>query len=69
MLRRTFITAASAAVFVLGTGALAQAQDGIKIGLILPMTGPFASTGHQIKRPRNSTCSRMGTVSRARRFS
>jgi branched-chain amino acid transport system substrate-binding protein len=49
MLRRTFITAASAAALVLGTGALAQAQDSVKIGLILPMTGPFASTGHQIE--------------------
>ena len=27
----------------------AQAQEPIKIGLILPMTGPFASTGRQIE--------------------
>ena len=34
----------------LGTAsALALAQDVVKIGLILPMTGPFASTGRQIE--------------------
>ena len=27
----------------------ASAQDTVKIGLILPMTGPFASTGRQIE--------------------
>ncbi len=30
------------------TGGPAVAQDTVKIGLILPMTGPFASTGRQI---------------------
>jgi branched-chain amino acid transport system substrate-binding protein len=44
--------------FVLGTGvgfaiaalaAPALAQDTVKIGLILPMTGPFASTGRQVE--------------------
>src|SRR3954462_7065302 len=30
------------------TGAMAQAQDAVKIGLILPMTGGQASTGKQI---------------------
>jgi branched-chain amino acid transport system substrate-binding protein len=33
---------------VLG-GSVAWAQDSFKIGLILPMTGPFASTGKQIE--------------------
>jgi len=49
MLRRTFIAAASVAGLVLGMGAVAHAQDALKIGLILPMTGAFASTGHQIE--------------------
>jgi branched-chain amino acid transport system substrate-binding protein len=31
-----------------GLGSVAQAQDTVKIGLILPMTGPFTSTGKQI---------------------
>jgi len=31
------------------SGTLAMAQDAVKIGLILPMTGPFASTGRQIE--------------------
>src|SRR5829696_9998805 len=49
MQRRTFIRVASvaAATFALGTAAVAQ--DAFKIGLILPMTGPFASTGRQIE--------------------
>ena len=47
MLRRTFIAAAAAAALTLGIGA-AAAQEPVKIGLILPMTGPFASTGRQI---------------------
>jgi branched-chain amino acid transport system substrate-binding protein len=27
---------------------VAQAQDTIKIGVVIPMTGPFASTGRQV---------------------
>jgi branched-chain amino acid transport system substrate-binding protein len=44
--------------FVLGAGAAALAsaalagpafaQETVKVGLILPMTGPFASTGRQV---------------------
>ncbi len=51
MLRRTFITAAGAATAALGLGlaAGAAAQEVLKVGLILPMTGPFASTGRQIE--------------------
>jgi len=49
MLRRTFISAASAAAAVLALTGTASAQETIKIGLILPMTGPFASTGRQIE--------------------
>ena len=50
MLRRTFINAASAAAAMLAlSGAAASAQETVKIGLILPMTGPFASTGRQIE--------------------
>jgi branched-chain amino acid transport system substrate-binding protein len=49
MLRRTFIGAASAAAMALCLGGAAFAQDAVKVGLILPMTGPFASTGRQIE--------------------
>jgi branched-chain amino acid transport system substrate-binding protein len=49
MLRRTFINAASAAAAMLALSGAASAQETIKIGLILPMTGPFASTGRQIE--------------------
>jgi branched-chain amino acid transport system substrate-binding protein len=45
MLRRTFLGAAALLAL---TGA-ASAQETVKIGLILPMTGPFASTGRQIE--------------------
>ncbi|WP_262265567.1 ABC transporter substrate-binding protein [Microvirga yunnanensis] len=49
MLRRTFISAASAAAALLALSGAASAQEPLKIGLILPMTGPFASTGRQIE--------------------
>ena len=32
-----------------GLAGAAMAQDAVKVGLILPMTGPFASTGKQIE--------------------
>jgi branched-chain amino acid transport system substrate-binding protein len=49
MLRRTFITIASAAALGATLGTAAVAQEAFKVGLILPMTGPFASTGRQIE--------------------
>jgi len=49
MQRKTMIQAAMAAV-LLAASTLGIAQDNkFKIGLILPMTGPFASTGKQIE--------------------
>ncbi len=48
MQRRT-LTQAALAVALAGASGLAMAQDSFKIGLILPMTGPFASTGKQIE--------------------
>ena len=40
---------AAATLFAVGLASgNALAQDTVKIGLILPMTGPFASTGRQI---------------------
>lgn len=48
MQKRIFLHAlALAALATAATGALAQ--DKFKVGLILPMTGPFASTGKQIE--------------------
>jgi len=49
MRRRTVLSAASAALAILALGGAASAQEAMKIGLILPMTGPFASTGRQIE--------------------
>lgn len=49
MKKRSFLGAAAAATLLLsGTHALAQ-DNSFKIALILPMTGPFASTGKQIE--------------------
>ncbi len=49
MYQRTLIRTALAAV-VLAAGSLAAAQSGtFRVGLILPMTGPFASTGKQVE--------------------
>jgi branched-chain amino acid transport system substrate-binding protein len=45
--RRRFISGGAAAVAALWLPRSAYAADPIKIGLILPMTGPFASTGKQ----------------------
>jgi branched-chain amino acid transport system substrate-binding protein len=49
MERRALIRAAGAAALTLALGGAASAQQVVKIGLILPMTGPFASTGRQIE--------------------
>ncbi|MBX9611843.1 MAG: ABC transporter substrate-binding protein [Burkholderiales bacterium] len=49
MQKRVFLKATTVAVLALAT-SLAMAQDNLfKIGLILPMSGPFASTGKQIE--------------------
>ncbi|MBK9607679.1 MAG: ABC transporter substrate-binding protein [Betaproteobacteria bacterium] len=51
MNKRTLLksmTALSAGALLAGAMLPAAAQDTVKIGLILPMTGPFASTGRQI---------------------
>jgi len=39
---------AAALAFAASLSGTALAQDTVKVGLILPMTGPFASTGRQI---------------------
>ncbi|ANY76839.1 ABC transporter substrate-binding protein [Microvirga ossetica] len=49
MLRRTLLSAAGAAAAMLALSGAGMAQETVKIGLILPMTGPFASTGRQIE--------------------
>jgi branched-chain amino acid transport system substrate-binding protein len=49
MLRRHMIGSAAAALLAVGFATGAQAQEAVRIGLILPMTGPFASTGRQIE--------------------
>src|SRR5262249_7060566 len=48
MLRKGLVTASAAVALWFAAADRAGAQDGVKIGLILPMTGPQASTGRQI---------------------
>ncbi len=59
MQKRQFLSAVACATLVL-SAASAMAQDKFKIGLILPMTGPFASTGKQIE-----AAARLYTLARA----
>jgi len=47
--RRRFLTTVAAGMAAMSTTKFASAADPLKIGLILPLTGPFASTGKQIE--------------------
>ena len=48
-MQKRFFLRAIACAAVAASATTAMAQDKFKIGLILPMTGPFASTGKQIE--------------------
>ncbi len=48
MHKRLLLKAGALALALAGLAVPAQAEDPLKIGLVLPMTGPFASTGKQI---------------------
>lgn len=48
MLRRSFLAALAATALSAGT-LPAQAQETVKIGLIIPLTGPFTTTGKQLE--------------------
>jgi branched-chain amino acid transport system substrate-binding protein len=58
---RTMITAAAFAASLVALGHSASAQEPFKIGLILPMTGPFASTGKQIEAAAKLYMAQQGT--------
>ena len=49
MHKSTWLQRLAAFALLTGLAGAAMAQDAVKIGLILPMTGPFASTGKQIE--------------------
>lgn len=46
--RRTILGGMLGLALAASTSGFALAQEAVKVGLILPMTGPFASTGRQI---------------------
>jgi branched-chain amino acid transport system substrate-binding protein len=48
MLRRSFLAALAVTALAAGT-APAAAQETVKIGLIIPLTGPFTTTGKQLE--------------------
>lgn len=48
MLRRSFLAALAATALAAGT-LPAAAQETVKIGLIIPLTGPFTTTGKQLE--------------------
>jgi len=48
LIRRTFLQMTAGAALIAGSAFAAQAQDSVKVGLIVPMTGGQASTGKQI---------------------
>ena len=49
LLRRQFLGVCAGVALSFGLSGLALAEDTVKIGLILPMTGPSASTGREIE--------------------
>lgn len=67
MLKRFLKGVATLALGTLASGA-ALAQEPIKIGLILPMTGPFTSTGKQISAAVNLYLQQNGTTVAGRKI-
>lgn len=49
IIRRTILAAGLAVAALAGTTALASAQDVVKVGVVLPMTGSFQSNGRQMQ--------------------
>ena len=49
MHKRSFLSLAIAAALAAGAGQALAQEQAFKVGLILPLTGPFASTGKQIE--------------------
>ncbi|MGL5180365.1 ABC transporter substrate-binding protein [Herbaspirillum huttiense] len=47
--RRRHLVLAGTALAAMGAPLVARAADALKVGLIVPMSGPFASTGRQIE--------------------
>ncbi|MEO8738697.1 MAG: ABC transporter substrate-binding protein, partial [Casimicrobiaceae bacterium] len=66
--RRRFLTVVAATVAVALTAQAALAADPVKIGLILPLTGPFASTGKQIEAAARLYMARNGDTAAGRKI-
>jgi len=61
-IRRAVLVAGAIAAVSLCTAQLAQAQETIKIGAILPMTGPFQSTGAEASAAINLFLQQHGSI-------
>lgn len=68
MFRRTLLRTAVAAAGIVLAASGASAQETFKVGLILPMTGPFASTGKQIAAAANLYVQQKGAVVAGKRI-
>ena len=66
--RRTFLRGVAAAGAAVCLPRSAGAADAVRIGLILPLTGPFASTGRQVEAAVRLYLQRNGTVAGGRQL-
>jgi branched-chain amino acid transport system substrate-binding protein len=66
--RRTVLGGILGLTLAATAGSAAMAQEAVKIGLILPMTGPFASTGRQIDAAVKLFLAKEGTVHGGRKL-
>jgi branched-chain amino acid transport system substrate-binding protein len=66
--RRTFLLGAAAAATAAWLPRRAAAADPVKVGLILPLTGPFASTGRQVEAGARLYLQRNGDTAGGRRL-
>src|SRR5262245_16029407 len=68
MRRRTVLQCGAVALALAMAGAPVRGEEAIRIGLILPMTGPFASTGKQIAAGANLYMRQSGDVVAGRKI-
>ena len=65
--RRKFLTAAASGLAVTSLAPSVRAADSVKVGLIIPKTGPFASTGRQVEAACRLYMQKMGDTAGGRK--